>query len=44
MERFFQMMTEEIMVERAYSIGKRSTEALKKKECNEYLRAGRKYL
>ena len=30
-ERFFQMLTEEIMVERAYSIGKKTTEALKKK-------------
>mgnify|MGYP000140411676 CR=1 FL=1 len=28
---FFQMLTEEIMVERAYSIGKKTTEALKKK-------------
>lgn len=30
-ERFFQMLTEEIMVEQAYSIGKKTTEALKKK-------------
>ena len=30
-ERFFQMLPEEIMVERAYSIGKKTTEALKKK-------------
>ena len=30
-ERFFQMLSEEITVERAYSIGKKTTEALKKK-------------
>ena len=30
-ERFFQMLPGEIMVERAYSIGKKTTEALKKK-------------
>ena len=30
-ERFFQMLTEEMMVEQAYSIGKKTTEALKKK-------------